>query len=72
MAKEKWPAAAINDMRMMMAALSAGMMLNAYFHQHLDKWIDKPNLHQEYTQERLDRLVHMMLLGIKTYYKGKK
>ena len=70
--KEKWPAAAINDMRVVMAALSAGMMLNAYFHQHLDTWIDKPYLHQEYTQERLDRLVHIMLLGIKAYYKGKK
>ena len=70
--KEKWSAAAINDMRMVMAALSAGMMLNAYFRQHLDTWIDKPDLHQEYTQERLDRLVHVMLLGIKAYYKGKK
>ena len=71
-AKEKWPAIAINDMRMVMAALSAGMMLNAYFHQHLDTWIDKPDLHQKYTQERVDRFVHIMLLGIEAYYKGKK
>ena len=70
--KEKWPTAAMNDMRMVLSALSADMMLNAYLHQHLGKWIDKSNLHQEYTQERVDRLVHIMLLGIKAYYKGKK
>lgn len=70
--KEKWPAAAMVDMQMVLSALSADMMLNAYLHQHLGKWISKPNLHQEYTQDRVDRLVRIMLLGIKTYYKGKK
>lgn len=68
----KWPMAAMDDMGMMLAALSADMMLNAYFHQHLGKWLDKPNSRHKYTTERLNRLVKIMMLGIKTYYKGKK
>lgn len=70
--KKQWPLAAVNDMGMVLSALSADMMLNAYLRQHLGKWIGEPHLHREYTQERVDRFVHIMLLGLKAYYKGKK
>ena len=70
--KEKWPLAAVEDMGMVLSALSADMMLSSYYSQHLDKWLNESKSHREYTQARLDRLVKIMLLGIKAYYKGKK
>ena len=69
--KDQGSLAAVEDMGMILSALSADMMLNAYLHQHLGQWLNKSRLTREYTQERVDRLIKIMLLGIQAYYRGK-
>lgn len=69
-AKEgKIPAAAVNDIVRLVSGLATEIMFSAYLDQHVCPSEAKGGL---YNKEMLARLVKIILLGIKQYYKENK
>lgn len=74
--KGRLPKGAAADLMIFVMALSADFMFSAYLHHHVFNLMDKKNLpHPKaplYGKEDVARLVKIMLLGLKTYYKNSK
>lgn len=63
------PAGSINDVVQLVSGLSAELMFSAYLNQHICRGARVGGV---YNKETLARLVKIILLGIKQYYKEKK
>lgn len=71
--KGNLPKKSLKDVVTLAGALASDMMFMAYFHQHLSKKMGKKDraVTAMYTKEEINRLVKIILLGVKSYYNGR-